>query len=123
MEVWAARRWPWGLGAVAVLCLPCQALRGTKVPKILEASSGWASGHGEGAVAPNPMRVLASMSRIGMGRPLAGRCQDLAHSHIITVTKGGRLLQGLGRSVAVGVVCVQQVLVNKCPSHGISNKW
>jgi len=33
MEVWAACRWPWGLGAAAVLCPPCQALRGTEVPK------------------------------------------------------------------------------------------
>lgn len=72
MEVRAACRWLWGLGAVAVLCPPFQALRGTKVPKILETSSGWASGHGERAAAPTPTWVLASLCRGGMGCPLAG---------------------------------------------------
>jgi len=61
------------------------------------------------------MHVLGSVGHSGVGRPLTGRCWDLAHSHIIAIAKGGCLLQGLGRSVAVGVVRVQQVLVSQMP--------
>lgn len=77
MEVRAACRWLWGLGAVAVLCPPFQALRGTKVPKILETSSGWASGHGERAAAPTPTRVLGACVAVGWAALLQGDVRTL----------------------------------------------
>lgn len=65
-----------------------------------------------GSCGPQSRAGASHRGRSGLGCPLAGRCQDLAHSHIIAASNGGRLLQGLGRRAAVGVTHVQQVLVN-----------